>query len=347
MSDKSPSMKSNATSRFLRGLLGFVLLLLVGAASFFGLQHPEILRTDGLGFLVTHGKGQIRRAGAMHWGTVSPTRVFEGDLIWFGSHAHGTIQTPGGEHLELKSGIIYRVTSVEVGNRRTTRLQKLKEADLSSATHGGHQEGKGHAEAHHGEGDHEAPTEHAEIVGPHTTDMVVLTSLLEELRTHTRITDRLRSMLARPIEVSYVVKTSMPHLTQFGAFDDYSVFNLNPPVGAVFRAQKESPTDCIEFHWTPVPSRKPSYTVEIGKTREFKFFRPFEVSGNRLRLKTSTEGDYFWRVRASQGNLSITGTVSRLTVTKPALSPEERKKLARMSQIRDLSAAIGDWDFCN
>src|SRR6185312_3863489 len=99
-----------------------------------------------------------------------------------------------------------------------------------------------------------------------------------------------------------------------------------PLPGATFRTEFGQPAPCITFQWSPMPVKDVKYILEIGKTRNFRFFRSFGVYTNHVQLRASTNADYYWRVRATRKGQVMVSHYARFNVIVPDNSPDAKRR---------------------
>lgn len=146
--------------------------------------------------------------------------------------------------------------------------------------------------------------------------------------------------------LEYVVEDHLPPPPMPPKFEYYSTEPVLPLAGEVFHTAYGQPAPCILFTWTPMPVKDVKYILEIGKSRQFKFFRSFGAYTNRMQLRASKNADYFWRVRAThKGQASVSPPARFNVVVPPDLTPDgKRRELA--SRVQTPDAWLADVQIC-
>lgn len=155
---------------------------------------------------------------------------------------------------------------------------------------------------------------------------------------------KLAPVLDRRFTLERVYGVFAPNLNELNHFDDYVVKPLLPLPGANFRL-KRGP-ECFDFEWTPIPLEGVTYTLEIAKNRNFTHFRTFGSRTNRLRIQAHRQGDFFWRIRATQRREIQVSEASSFMVLEPPIPEAARRRRDLAMRVVDPNAWLADLRFC-
>lgn len=312
---------------------GFSLATLLGSAATavvcgWLMSDPEQLRTDFIAKVDSPSGVLVRHATEIDWREVKQAKLFHGSLVEVPANSTAVLKI--GQHQEepLEAGSIVRV-SQEHGHTLTETALKR---DVRT-----------------GALEFRKTTEVGKTLGLDTAEVRLLTPLTEPTLDKPKIRKlgaEIQKSYDRVLTLEYVVaNTRYPKLHVFGAFDDFSVRPINPPIGTMYKPTlTQSP--CIGFVWSPIPLDAVNYVLEISKTHNFEYFRSFSTSKNYMFVRMNEPSDYFWRIRAMQGSQTLIGETARFTVHKPPLDPEAARKQQIVRRVREINAWLMDVEYC-
>ena len=149
----------------------------------------------------------------------------------------------------------------------------------------------------------------------------------------------------RTVHLDYVYRILKIPFVPFGALEHYGVSLVAPVPGTSFKLGDNAPP-CIGFSWTEAPVRDVRYAVEVSKARDFSFFRTFGSSSTHAYLSVPIDGDFFWRVRATQGKVAVLSQAHSFLVVQPPISKQDAYQRSLATRIVDPQAWLATLAFC-
>lgn len=311
---------------------GFLLTLVMGALAlgcFWLLKNPEWMRLDTLAWVQAKTPVRLRHAGEHSWKQQTLNPVFQGTLIEVPLQATARLILKNGKSEWLQGGTVVRVLEISEG---TPQIQVLLRKNSVS-----------------GLVEYRQSTDLGGTLGEDVSEAHLLEPIADVEQETRRVAELSRRAERAFRDILYLDYTQanvgFPSLHVFGAFDDYAVVSVDPPVGTLFKAENnEKP--CINFSWTTVPTSGVDYVLEIAKTHDFNFFRSFGSIKNSVSVRLDQASDYYWRVRALHRGQALLSSPTRFTLYKPPLPPEVVKRQQIVKRIRDVNASLMDLEYC-
>lgn len=292
------------------------------------MTDPERMRTDFIAEVSSPTGVLVRHGSEIDWREVNQAKLFDGSLVEVPLHGSAVLKIGHHQEETLEAGSIVRVSQEDGRTLTETALKR---------------------DARTGALEFRKTTEVGKNLGVDTAEVRLLTPMAEptaDVPKIRRLGSEIQKSYDRTLTLEYVVaNTRYPQLHVFGAFDDFSVRPINPPIGTMYKPTlTQSP--CIGFVWSPIPVNAVNYVLEISKTHNFEYFRSFSTAKNFMYVRMNEPSDYFWRIRALHGSQTLIGETARFTVHKPPMDPEAARKQQVVRRVREINAWLMDVEYC-
>lgn len=289
-------------------LVGAVVLFLISTGGLYFSQKATGLDPNAmeLGELVTSGKVKRRHARSLHWQSFSGrSKVYLRDIIYTPKDSSAEFRWGGDQVLKLEPDSMVQFDEVTL-NR--VEIQLI--------------EGKIKRDPHtKGVLVREKQETIRLIPYPKTKGFQFGLPSYDTLKKEIEALDkRLAEVLTNSKLIPFDSKIAK---LDVASLSDYTVALLEPAQDK-FNVNKNK---WLQLKWKPIPLKSVNYQLEMSREETFERFVSHETTESTLAIQFEDPGNYFWRVKATAGNKTITSPVWKFSMV--AAGGKETEKMQK------------------